>query len=66
MSDFFAKPQYASLRGHSVIVCEDTNNGLRFFNTSYVYPVEFANANIQQGLKLEHYSSDKTLWTGTM
>jgi len=28
------------------------------FKTSHVYPVEFANVNIQQGLKLEHYSSD--------
>ena len=43
------------------IVCEDTNEGSEIFKTSYVYPVEFANANIQQGLKLEHYESDKTL-----
>jgi len=28
------------------------------FKTSHVYPVEFANANIQQGIKLKHYSSD--------
>jgi len=33
---------------HSAIVCVLTN-------------VEFANANIQQGLKLEHSESDKTL-----
>ena len=38
---------------HSAIVCVITN-------------VEFANANIQQGLKLEHSESDKTLWTGTI
>ena len=40
------------------IVCEDTNESSEVFKTLYVYPVEFANANIQQVLKLEHYESD--------
>ena len=34
--------------------------------TSHVYPVEFANANIQQGLKLEHYSSATRLYGETL
>ena len=55
------KRAYYMLKKRLQIVCEDTNEGSEIFKTSYVYPVEFANANIQQGLKLEHYKSDKRL-----
>ncbi|OFX29850.1 MAG: hypothetical protein A2X08_12890 [Bacteroidetes bacterium GWA2_32_17] len=52
------KRAYYMLKKRLQIVCEDTNESNEVFKTSHVYPVEFANANIQQGLKLEHYESD--------
>ena len=57
------KRAYYMLKKRLQIVCEDTNEGLRFsklracLNGSWGHE-PFGVANIQQGLKLEHYSSD--------
>ena len=53
MSDFFVMPQYASLRGKLVL-------------KTVIYYSKLLGFQNFACLKLEHYSSDKTLWTDTI
>ena len=52
MSDFFVMPQYASLRGKLVL-------------KTVIYYSKLLGFQNFACLKLEHYESDKTLWTDT-